>query len=94
MEWISWMEKFGIGATMGLIICSFFFFILKWVLEQFKKELEENRKERVEYLTALNGIKQEMSEHNIRAKEFQCNVQAEHKEMITTLGRINGYKQS
>ncbi len=92
MEWIGWMERFGIGATMGLIICSFFFFILKWVLEQFKKELEENRKERAEYLTALAGIKQELNDHNIRAKEFQACVQREHNEMIVSLGRINGYK--
>jgi predicted RND superfamily exporter protein len=91
-DWLGWMEKFGIGATMGLIVCSFFFFILKWVLEQFKKELEENRKERKEYLDVLAGIKVDISEHNARAREFQSNVQAEHKEMIISLGRINGYK--
>jgi len=87
MDW-TLIEKFGVS----IIIAMFFFLILKWVLEQFKQELIENRKERKEYLQALGEIKIEMQDHNSRAKEFHSNVQAEHKEMIETLGRINGYK--
>jgi uncharacterized coiled-coil DUF342 family protein len=87
MDW-TLVEKLG----ASIIIAVFFFLILKWVLEQFKTELVENRKERKEYLQTLAEIRTEMSDHNARAKEFHCNVQAEHKQMIETLGRINGYK--
>ena len=87
MDW-TLIEKFG----ASIIIALFFFLILKWVLEQFKEELKENRKERKEYLQTLAEIRTEMSDHNARAKEFHCSVQAEHKQMIETLGRINGYK--
>jgi len=87
MDW-TLIEKFG----ASIIIALFFFLILKWVLEQFKEELKENRKERKEYLQTLAEIRTEMSDHNGRAKEFHCSVQAEHKQMIETLGRINGYK--
>lgn len=87
MDW-SLVERFGVAGLIAIP----FFLILKWVLEQAKIELIENRKERIEYLRILAEMKQEIAEHNLRAKEFQTNVQAEHKEMIITLGRINGYK--
>jgi predicted nuclease with TOPRIM domain len=88
MDW-GLLERFGVA---GLIAVPFFL-ILKWVLEQFKIELVENRKERKEYLEALSKLNQCSEEHNARAKEFQTNVQKEHNEMIKSLGRINGYKQ-
>ena len=88
MDW-SLVERFGIAGLISV----FFFLILKWVLEQFKTELIENRKERKEYLEALAKLTQCSEEHNARAKEFQLNVQKEHGEMIATLGRINGYRK-
>ena len=85
-------QEFGlVGILIGSIV-TMFFFLIKWILSQFKVELEENRKERVNYLNILRSIGQEMADHNVRAKEFQLHVQNEHREMITTLGRINGYK--
>lgn len=99
MDWIGWIEKVGLVSSLALIICSMFFFILKWVLEQFKIELIANRQDRKDYLDALHSIKEKLSEHEIRAKEFQCNVTLEHREMIknlgeitVTLGRINGFR--
>jgi 16S rRNA G527 N7-methylase RsmG len=86
---IALIERFGIAGLLSI----FFFLILKWVLEQFKVELVENRKERKEYLEALAKLSQCSEEHNARAKEFQNAVQAEHGEMIRSLGRINGYKK-
>lgn len=91
MDWTAIGREFGLLGIVIIGVIAAFFFILKWVLEQFKIELVANRQERKEYLDTLAGIRQDIAEHNLRAKEFQCNVQAEHKEMITTLGRINGY---
>ena len=92
MDWTAIGREFGLLGIVVISVAAALFLILKWVLEQFKVELQANRTERKDYLEVLAQIKQEMAEHNTRAKEFQCNVQAEHKEMITTLGRINGYK--
>jgi hypothetical protein len=92
MDWAQLGKEFGlIGIALGSVL-TMFFFILKWVLAQFKEELTGNRKERSEYICTLNNINANIAEHNARAKEFQTNVQAEHKEMIISLGRINGYK--
>jgi len=92
MDWMTACKEYGfMGLVMGAVIAAFFF-LLKWILEQFKVELVGNRQERKEYLEILNSLKSEISEHNARAKEFHTSSIAEHKEMITVLGRINGYK--
>jgi hypothetical protein len=93
MNWITWIEKIGAVAGLALIISSMFFFILKWVLEQFKVELIANRAERIKYLETLHAIRTEIDDHNTRSKEFCASVAAEHKEMILTLGRINGFRK-
>ena len=79
-------------AQDGAMIIAFFL-IVKWILEQFKSELEGNRRERTEYLTKLDKISDKMEQHDLRAKENHAGSQSEHKEMIITLGRINGYKK-
>jgi len=70
-----------------------FFLVMKWILEQFKTELEGNRRERTEYLTKLDKIGERMDSHDLRAKENHAESQAVHKEMIISLSRINGYKK-
>ena len=79
-----------LGIVVG-VIATMLFFILKWVLAQFKTELECNRAERKDYLISLNKINEQIAEHNTRSKEFQVCTAAEHKGMIEVLGRINGY---
>lgn len=92
MDWTAIGREFGLLGITVIAVAAALFCLLKWVLEQFKTELTENRKERKEYLETLGDIRKDICEHNIRAKEFQNNVQLEHKEMITTLSRINGWK--
>ena len=70
-----------------------FFLVMKWILEQFRAELDGNRKERLEYLTKLDKISDKMEQHDVRAKENHIETQAVHKEMIISLSRINGYKK-
>jgi hypothetical protein len=92
MDWAQLGKDFGlIGAICGAVL-TMFFFVLKWVLAQFKDELNGNRVERREYLCTLEKMNSNIEDHSLAAKEFHNAVQAEHKEMITTLGRINGYK--
>lgn len=80
-----------IGVVMGAFI-TFLGFIIKWILAQFKVELEANRVERTAYLETLHKIREEITDHNIRSKDFCNAVALEHKEMIQVLGRINGFK--
>jgi hypothetical protein len=92
MDFITWVKEWGLIGAVVISVITMFFFLLKWVLEQFKAELIANRAERKEYLESLGKIKAEMEEHNDRANEAHKANAAEHKEMIIVLGRINGYK--
>ena len=98
MEWVLWLEKFGLPTCFTLVIASFFFFLLKWVLEQSKIELIENRKERTQFLSILDKYAISIQEHNSRSALFMDGVVKHHGKMISnlneitiTLGRINGY---
>lgn len=85
-------KEFGLlGLTLGTIV-ALFGFIVHWITAQLSKELDCNRKERAEYLNTLSEMRIDMRDHNERAKEAHASTQLEHKEMIITLGRINGYK--
>jgi hypothetical protein len=84
-------EQFGLlGLLIGgiLTMCGLGF---KWILEQFKVELEGNRKERLEYLTILHKIDNSIEEHDKRADERGKYVREEHTKMIETLNRMNGH---
>lgn len=92
MDWIRMCQEYGlIGVIMAAFI-TFLGFIIKWILAQFKVELESNRAERTAYLDILHKLREEIDDHNVRSKEFCANVTVEHREMISALGRINGYK--
>ena len=97
MEWIMAAKEFGlVGGILLLVMMSIVGMSIKgwmWILEQFKHELNNNRQERKEYLETLHGVREEVKDHNARSKEFMAANAAEHKEMIITLGRINGYKK-
>ena len=99
MEWLLWLEKFGLPTCFTLVIASFFFFLLKWVLEQSKVELVENRKERGRFLEILDKYAIGIQQHNSRSEVFMDGVNKNQAKMIdtlneitVTLGRINGYK--
>jgi len=92
MDWLKIGQEFGLVGVLIVSVSAAFFFILKWVLEQFKIELVGNREERKEYLITLNRMCSQIDEHNARSREFTQAVAAEHREMIAALGRINGYK--
>jgi hypothetical protein len=85
-------EQFGLlGLLIGgiLTMCGLGF---KWILEQFKVELEGNRKERLEYLIILHKIDTSIQEHDRRAEERGRFVREEHNKMIDKLEAINGIK--
>ena len=91
MDWSSLCKDVGVATTLVVAGIIILLLLIKWVLEQFKVELTENRKERVAYLDRLGEIKREMEQHGQRSRDFQEHVIREHKEMIDVLGRINGH---
>jgi uncharacterized coiled-coil DUF342 family protein len=100
IDWTKMCQDYGLIGVMMAAFITFLGFILKWVLAQFKVELEANRVERCQYLDTLHAIRTEIQDHNARSKEFCAGVSAEHKEtsnilreITATLGRINGYKK-
>lgn len=96
MDWIAACKEFGIvGGILLIVMFAIVTMSIKgwmWILEQFKHELNGNRDERTKYLDILHKIGAGVDEHNLRSKDFMLDVSREHKEMILTLGRINGYK--
>ena len=101
MEWLQWVEKFGFPTAFALIIAGMFFFLLKWVLAQSKIMLDQMAQERESWLKTLQVINEQMLviqqnnkifyDQNNEAHKYQRD---EHKEMIISLGRINGYIKS
>jgi len=97
MDWLTACKEFGvIGGLLLLIMGAVIGMCIKgwmWILQQFKVELDGNRKERTEYLETLGRMREGIEDHNCRSKEFMNCVAKEHQEMILALGRINGFKE-
>ena len=101
---LSACKEFGVLGGLLLFvmvgILTMFGFGFKWILEQFKVELEGNRKERTEYLGILNKISGSIDDHDKRAEDRGHYVKQEHekmldiaKETLLIAGRINGFKK-
>lgn len=94
--------KFSEYGLVGLIIAVLFFIlwkILVWVMAFVKEIQAQQAKERESWLCQLKTqsevllkISSSIDEHDKRADERGKYVREEHREMIQTLGRINGYK--
>jgi hypothetical protein len=97
-------SKFSEYGLIGVIIGVLFFILwrmLVWVMAFIKDIMAQQNVERQTWLCALNKhgellgkISETISEHDRRADERGKFVREEHKEMINSLGRINGYKNN
>lgn len=94
-------REMGLGVTLAIATFAAFFFLLKWVLKASEKMLERMHEQEMKSWQVMEGYQKALNEHTSQAKEFHNAVQEahkyqreEHKQMIETLGRINGYKDS
>jgi len=101
-----WVKEYGIGGALVIGNITLLFVIVKWtlattrdILVQAAKERESNAKERESWNQAVNKhgdaidrIIGSLTRHDEKAEERGRYVREEHKQMIETLGRINGYK--
>jgi hypothetical protein len=94
--------KFTEYGLVGLVIAVLFFIVWKilvWVMAWVDKQAVQQAAERDGWLCQLKAqsevlqkISASIDEHDKRADERGRYVREEHKEMISSLGRINGYK--
>ena len=99
MDFSKLFSEFGL---IGIIIGTLFFILwrmLVWVMSFIKDITKQQTEERAGWLCRLekisditNKIADNISEHDKRADERGRYVREEHKQMIETLARINGYK--
>lgn len=97
MDW----SKFGEYGLIGLIVGVLFFIlwrILVWVMKWVDKQNEQQNSERCMWLKTLDALNSSIQIHNNNSiesrkasEEAHKYQREEHKEMITILGRINGY---
>lgn len=95
MDW-NIIKEFGIGGAVTFLL----FLVVKWTLETTKDILKQASEERKIYqenhinnIKAIEKITASIDRHDEKAEERGKYVREEHKQMIETLGRINGYKQ-
>jgi len=86
------LVKHGIGTALTLVGCYLFWKIIQHILKQQEVIMKMATEQNQHWQSVI-------SEHTASAKAFHEEVKEahrfqreEHKEMITTLGRINGYK--
>lgn len=105
MDWGKFSEYGLLGLVIGAVIV-LLFFIVKWVLEHVKALLEQQAKEREAWckvqekqnetfqkvVVSIDQVVKALEKHDEKADERGKYVREEHKEMIASLGRINGYK--
>ena len=100
MPHIAW-EQYGIAGVVIGILFFILWRILIWAMKWVDKQSEQHLKEREDWLVVMNGIRAAIELHNqssIEARRQQSEAhdyqRSEHKEMIATLARINGYKDN
>lgn len=98
---MAFCREMGLGVTLAIGVFAAFFFILKWVLKASEKMLDRMDVERTRSWQVMEGFQRALHEHTAQAKDFHNTVveahkyqREEHNEMIKTLGRMNGYKDS
>ena len=106
-SWYRLMTEFGLGATLSVMVFVAFFFLLKWVLQVSSEQLKTMHEERKAWTeiqkgfnSQMQGIQEQIKSNMASNRSFHESVveahkhqREEHREMITCLGRINGYKQ-
>lgn len=106
MDITKMVSELGLGAALSVMVFVAFFFLLKWVLKVSSDQLASMKEERETWNNIQSGFNEEMrgiqdqiQTNILTSKAFFDTVseahkfqREEHKEMITSLGRINGYR--
>ena len=86
------LVKHGIGTALTIVGCVILWRLIRHILDQqaqiMKMALEQNE----HWQTVINQHTHSAKSFHEEVKEAHRFQREEHKEMIATLGRINGYK--
>ena len=92
-------HQFGLVGIMAGAIITILWRMIVWVMAFVKDQNKFHSEERAiwhstieRFNEAQNGIIQSLNRHNEKAEERGRYVREEHKQMIETLSRINGFK--
>ena len=91
MEW----GRFSEYGLLGLVVCAVIILLYKiviWTLATTKEILQQAAEERKVWQATIEKINNAIDSHDKKADERGRYIREEHKQMIETLGRINGYK--
>ena len=77
--------KNGLSVVLAIGIFGLCVWLVKFVIVQLTDRMKE-------LVTALDKLQTKIEIHDKAAEERGKYVREEHKQMIETLGRINGYK--
>jgi hypothetical protein len=102
MAELFWSKSVEYGL-LGVVICAVIVLLYKivmWTLATTKEILAQAAKERECFTEKIAEVTKALDSHSATAREFHNQVveahkfqREEHKEMIISLGRINGYKR-
>jgi uncharacterized phage-associated protein len=98
-NWFMAFKEYGLVGVIMFAVIALLFFVVKWTLQTTRDIMVQAAKEREAWQAAIGNVNDCIKEHTSQARAFHEQVneahkfqREEHKEMITTLGRINGYK--
>lgn len=86
------VKEYGFGAVMAVANIVLLYKIVMWTLAAHKDFMASVQKERETWVETINKIQGAIENHDKKAEERGRFVREEHRQMIETLGRINGYK--
>ena len=100
MEWLKTFENYGpVWLVLVLILAAVWKMII-WLMAFIKEDRVQQALEREKWLCRLEKLDDSIEKtannidnHDKRADERGRYVREEHKQMIETLARINGYKK-
>jgi hypothetical protein len=90
------LKLFGKYDLIGLIFGAVFillFFIIGWVLKNQKDIIKEHNRERTKWFKVLDKLNDSITKHDKSSTLAHRAARKEHKEMIVSLSRINGFKK-
>lgn len=94
------VAEYGLVGAMVAVVLFILYRMIVWVMAFVKEQAAQHAAERIGWQEVMRGIQWQMKENILLSKAFNDSVneahkhqREEHKEMITTLGRINGYKE-
>ena len=95
------VAEYGLVGAMTSVVLFILYRMIVWVMDFVKEQTTQHAAERIGWQEIMRGIQGQLRENILISRAFNDSVaeahrfqREEHKEMIKSLGRINGYKET